>query len=107
MKLFKRNSQGFTVDIRIDIPIERLGQVEAAEASNDPAELAMVATAEQGFASAGWKGMQENLLGVQNKLMKEGRYPAFQLAETAALLGRKRDAVDDLEALTRSANSTW
>jgi hypothetical protein len=58
----------------------------------------MVATAERGFASGGWKGMQENLLRVQNKLVKEGRYPAFQLAETAALLGRKRDAVDDLEA---------
>lgn len=71
---------------------------KAAEASNDPAELAMVATAEKGFASGGWKGMQENLLEVQNKLVKEGRYPAFQLAETAALLGRKRDALDDLEA---------
>jgi tetratricopeptide (TPR) repeat protein len=71
---------------------------KAAESSNDPAELAVVASAENGFNAGGWKGMLESLLVVQSKLVKQGRYPAFQLAETSALLGRKRDALDDLDA---------
>jgi tetratricopeptide (TPR) repeat protein len=71
---------------------------KAAESSNDAAELAMVASAEHGFAAGGWKGMLESLLAIQNKLVKLGRYSAFHLAETSALLGRKRDALDDLDA---------
>jgi tetratricopeptide (TPR) repeat protein len=74
---------------------------KAAESSNDAAELAMVASAENGFAASGWKGMLESLLAIQNKLVKQGRYSAFRLAETSALLGRKRDALDDLDASYR------
>ena len=40
----------------------------------------------------------ESQLAVQSKLVKQGSYPAFLLAETSALLGRKRDALDDLDA---------
>ncbi len=71
---------------------------KAAESSKDADELAMVASAENGFAAGGWKGMLENLLAIENKLEEQGRYPAFQLAETYALLGRKRDALDCLDA---------
>ncbi len=71
---------------------------KAAESSGDAAELAVVGSAEKGFDTGGWKGMLEGLLAVQGKLVKQGRYPAFHLAQTSALLGRKRDALDDLEA---------
>jgi tetratricopeptide (TPR) repeat protein len=71
---------------------------KAAESSNDAAELAVVVSAEKGFDAGGWEGMLESLLAVQGKLVKQGRYPAFHLAQTSALLGRKRDALDDLDA---------
>jgi tetratricopeptide (TPR) repeat protein len=70
----------------------------AAESSNYPAELAVVASAENGFAAGGWNGMLESQFAIQSKLVKQGRYPAFRLAETSALLGRKRDALDNLDA---------
>lgn len=74
---------------------------QAAESSNDSSELAVVAAAETGFAAGGWRGMLESLLAIQDKLAKQGRYPAFHLAETSALLGRKREALDSLDASYR------
>ena len=71
---------------------------KAAESSNDATELAVVTAAERGFAAGGRKGMLESLFAIQNKLVKEGRYSTFQLAVTSALLGRKRDALNDLDA---------
>jgi tetratricopeptide (TPR) repeat protein len=71
---------------------------KAAESSNDAAEVAVVTAAEKGFAAGGWNGMLESLFVVQNKLLKQGRYPAFKLAATAAMLGRKREAIDYLDA---------
>jgi hypothetical protein len=50
---------------------------KAAESSHHAAELAVAAEAEKGFSA-------------------EGRYPVFRLAETSAILGRKRDALDYL-----------
>ncbi len=62
---------------------------KAAESSNDPAELAVVASAESGFDTGGCKGMLESLLAIQSKLVKQGRYPAFQLAETCRAARQK------------------
>ena len=42
--------------------------------------------------------MLDSLLRVQKKFTNEGRYPAFKVAETCALLGRKHDALDYLQA---------
>ncbi len=70
---------------------------KAAESSRDPAELAVVVAAEQGFAAGGPPGMLESLLQAQKKFADDGRYPAFQVAETFAMLGRKREALDYLD----------
>jgi tetratricopeptide (TPR) repeat protein len=71
---------------------------KAAESSHDAVEIAIVKEGEKGFAAGGWQGMLENLLRVQKKFTNQGRYPAFKVAETCALLGRKHDALDYLEA---------
>jgi tetratricopeptide (TPR) repeat protein len=71
---------------------------QAAESSHDPVELAVVTETEKGFSARGSQGMLENLLKIQKKLSNEGRYPAFRVAETSAMLGRKRDALDYLAA---------
>jgi len=70
----------------------------AAESSHDAVELAVVAEAEKGFSASGSPGMFENLLRIQKKFANEGKYPAFLVAETSGLLGRKRDALDYLAA---------
>ena len=69
---------------------------KAAESTNDPVELAIVAEAERGFSEGGSQGMLESLVNIQKKFNGQGRYPAFDVAETCALLGRKRDALDYL-----------
>ncbi len=70
---------------------------KAAESSHDPVELAVVAEGEKGFAAGGSQGMLESLLRAQKKLANQGRYPDFRVAETSAMLGRKRDALDFLD----------
>lgn len=74
---------------------------KSAESSRDPMELAVVAEAEQGFNAGGPQGMLQSLLQAQKKFADDGRYPAFQVAETFAMLGRKRDALDYLDASYR------
>jgi tetratricopeptide (TPR) repeat protein len=71
---------------------------KAAESSRDPIELAIVHEGEKGFVSGGAKGMLESMLRLQKKFSKEGRYPAFHVAETYSLLGRKQDALDYLQS---------
>lgn len=71
---------------------------QAAESSHDAVELAVAAEAEKGFTAGGWQGMLDSLLRAQKKFSLQGRYPAFRVAETSAMLGRKRDALDYLNA---------
>lgn len=71
---------------------------QAAESSHDAVELALAAEAEKGFTAGGWQGMLDSLLRAQKKFSIQGRYPAFRVAETSAMLGRKRDALDYLNA---------
>jgi tetratricopeptide (TPR) repeat protein len=71
---------------------------QAAESSHDPVELAVVTETEKGFTARGSQGMLENLLRIQKKLSNEGKYPSYRAAQTSAILGRKRDALDYLEA---------
>ncbi len=71
---------------------------KAAESSHDAVEIAIVKEGEKGLAAGGWQSMLENILRVQKKFTNQGRYPAFKVAETCALLGRKRDSLDYLEA---------
>jgi tetratricopeptide (TPR) repeat protein len=71
---------------------------QAAESSQNTSELAVVSAGERGFAEGGWKIMMESRLRVQKKLASEGRYPEFFVAESCAFLGRKREALDYLNA---------
>lgn len=71
---------------------------KAAESAQDMTELAVVSEAERGYAEGGWRGMLQRRLGIEKKLAMEGRYPAFGVAETCALLGRKADALKYLSA---------
>ena len=71
---------------------------KAAQASNDPVELAVLNAAEQGFAAGGWRGRLESRLKVQKKLASQGRYPQYYIAQSYALLGRKREALEHLDA---------
>ena len=74
---------------------------KAAELANDKTELAIISQAEKGFSAGGWKGMLQSRLALQRKLAAQQRYPAFGLAETSALLGRKDDALKYLDASYR------
>ncbi|MGP0074014.1 MAG: tetratricopeptide repeat protein [Bryobacteraceae bacterium] len=71
---------------------------KAAQASNDATELAVLNAAEQGFATGGWRGMLESRLKVQKRLASQGRYPRYYVAQSYALLGRKREALEYLDA---------
>jgi tetratricopeptide (TPR) repeat protein len=71
---------------------------KAAESSRDPVELAVAAETEKGFTAGSSQGMFESLLRIQKKFAGEGRYQDFRVAETSAMLGRKRDALDYLDA---------
>jgi tetratricopeptide (TPR) repeat protein len=71
---------------------------KAAESSHDPVELALVTEAEKGFSEGGSQAMLDRLFQAQKKFSQHGRYPAFRVAETAAMLGKKRDALAYLDA---------
>jgi tetratricopeptide (TPR) repeat protein len=71
---------------------------KAAESSHDPVELAIFSEAEKGFAAGGSQGMLDRLLKAQQNFSAQGRSPLFRVAETLALLGRKREALDYLDA---------
>jgi tetratricopeptide (TPR) repeat protein len=71
---------------------------KAAESSHAPVELEIVKEAEQGFASGGRPGMLQHLLNAQKRFNGEGRFPAFQVAETSALMGNKDQALKYLQS---------
>jgi tetratricopeptide (TPR) repeat protein len=71
---------------------------KAAESSHDAVEHEIVKEAEQGFASGGREGMLQHLLNAQKRFNGEGRYPAFQVAETSALMGNKDQALKYLQS---------
>jgi tetratricopeptide (TPR) repeat protein len=70
---------------------------KAATILHDSSALAIVAAGEKGLASSGGRGMLAAMLKEQQVLHASGKEHAFALAQTAALLGRKREALDHLE----------
>jgi tetratricopeptide (TPR) repeat protein len=78
---------------------------KAAESSHDPVELAIVSEAEKGFAAGGSQDMLDRLLKAQQNFSDQGRYPLFHVAETLASLGRKREALDYLDASYKKRES--
>lgn len=74
---------------------------QAATLAQKQNDLAVVSAAEEGFKSGGERGMFEAMLKMQQKLYAEGQAPAFVVAETAARLGQKGDAMRYLQAAYR------
>jgi Tfp pilus assembly protein PilF len=70
---------------------------KSAELRHDEAALAIANAAETGFTAEGLNGMWENMLPVQKKMFERDLAPAYDLAATSALLGKKEDALRYLQ----------
>lgn len=64
----------------------------------DPSTLKLVEAAEQGYAAGGVLPMLESILGVQKRLYERGAVSAYSMAQTYALLGRHKEALQYLQA---------
>ncbi len=71
---------------------------KSAELRHDEAGLTVANAAEKGFAASGLHGMRENMLLAQKKMFERDLVPAYDLAATSALLGKKEDALRYLQA---------
>jgi Tfp pilus assembly protein PilF len=71
---------------------------QSAELRHDEAALVVANAAERGFAAGGLKGMRESMLSVQKEMFERGLGPAYDLAATCALLGKKAEALRYLQA---------
>jgi tetratricopeptide (TPR) repeat protein len=71
---------------------------KSAELRHDAAALAVVTAAEKGFAANGLNGMRGSMLPVQKAMFDRDLAPAYDLAATCALLGKKEDALRYLQA---------
>jgi tetratricopeptide (TPR) repeat protein len=70
---------------------------KAATLLHDQARLQIVAAGEKGLARGGAQGMWSATLKEQQRLHADGKVSAYDLARTYALLGRKQEALDDLQ----------
>jgi Tfp pilus assembly protein PilF len=64
---------------------------------HDQARLGIVAKGEKGLARGGAQGMWSDTLKEQQRLHADGKESAYNLARTCALLGRKQEALDNLQ----------
>jgi tetratricopeptide (TPR) repeat protein len=71
---------------------------KAATLLHDQARLEIVAAGEKGLARGGAQGMLGDMLKVQQRLHSDGKETAYNLARTYALLARKQEALDELQA---------
>jgi tetratricopeptide (TPR) repeat protein len=70
---------------------------KSAALLHDEHRLAVVAAGEKGFARGGSHGMLIAILKEQKSLYADGQEGAYNLAQTSALLGDKKQALDDLQ----------
>ena len=84
---------------RQDYPNYLLESRKAAELSHDTHALAAIDAGEKGLAAAGGRGMLEGMLRVQKSQYLQGQAPAYELAATCALLGRKQEAIEYLKVV--------
>jgi tetratricopeptide (TPR) repeat protein len=76
-----------------DYPNHFAESKKVARLRHDPAALAIVNAAEQGFAAGGAQGMSESMLPVQKKFYLQGALPAYPLAQTYSHLGEQQEAL--------------
>jgi len=70
---------------------------KAAALLHDQPRLEIVAAGEKGLARGGAPGMWSAILKVQQRLHADGKVSAYDLARTYAALGRKQEALEDLQ----------
>ena len=76
--------------------------MKAAQLSHNDRELATVRAAAQGYKSGGEQGMMQSALEMEKKLHQQGQMSAFRVAERAARLGKKKEAMQYLQASYRN-----
>jgi DNA-binding winged helix-turn-helix (wHTH) protein/tetratricopeptide (TPR) repeat protein len=64
----------------------------------DASTLKLVEAAEQGYAAGGVHAMLENILAVQKRLYEHGAISAYSVAQSYALLGKHKEAMQYLQA---------
>jgi hypothetical protein len=64
---------------------------------HDQPRLEIVTAGEKGLARGGAQGMWSDMLKEQQRLHADGKESAYNLARTCALLGRKPEALDNLQ----------
>jgi tetratricopeptide (TPR) repeat protein len=69
-----------------------------AELSQSAPAMAIWAAAQKGFVSGGTRGMLMGILKIQQEHLEAGHSTHFDVAETCALLGKRQEALDQLEA---------
>ena len=74
---------------------------KAATLLHDQARLDIVTAAEKGLSRGGAQGMWNAMLKEQQRLRADGKESAYNLARTCALLGRKQEALDELQTAYR------
>ena len=80
-----------------DSPNYLLESRKEAELSQNASALAIWQAARKGFAAGGTHGMLESMLEVQKGLLREGRCSHYSVAMTCSLIGKRQEALDQLE----------
>jgi tetratricopeptide (TPR) repeat protein len=63
----------------------------------DNSALKLVDAAEKGYAESGSRGMLQNVRSLETKLYQDGRFSPYALAQTNALLGNNKEALQLLK----------
>ena len=64
---------------------------------HDQARLEIITAGEKGLTRGGAQGMWSDMLKEQQRLHADGKETSYNLARTCALLGRKQEALDNLQ----------
>jgi tetratricopeptide (TPR) repeat protein len=105
LRQMKRNEPAFVSPHRYlaqiyfeegDYPEYLLEAGETARLAHKPDDLEQVEAEKKGFARDGVRGMFQNLLEVQKTLYEKEKLPAYVLAGTSAVLGKKSEALQYL-----------
>jgi tetratricopeptide (TPR) repeat protein len=105
LRQMKRNEPAFVSPHRYlaqiyyeegDYPEYLLEAEETARLAHKPDDLEQVEAEKKGFARDAVRGMFQNLLEVQKTLYEKEKLPAYVLAGTSAVLGKKSEALQYL-----------
>jgi Tfp pilus assembly protein PilF len=75
---------------------------KGAELSRNAPALAISAAARKGFAAGGSRAMLASILEIQKAFLKEGRCSHYDVARTYAFMGKRQEALDQLQMAVAS-----